>query len=136
MCNRIASSMRNEVGRYVKEKLATSASKNATGEFSRDSGGISDPNMFESEVHILGDTVELNVKSTAPPQPSIFDTPINSYPGMFSEWIEYGEWLDVFHYLDTGEKVNREARPFFDPVEQELNANPSAIEGLIEKYLK
>lgn len=136
MCSKMMSPMKNEISRYIENKLHNSANQNAVGEFSRASGGIGDITMLETEIHNSGDSIDLTIKNIAPPQPSIFDTPISEYPGMFSEWIEYGEWLDVVHYMDTGEKVKRPARPFFEPVEQELAADPSVLEGFIKKSLE
>lgn len=135
MKHKIASALNNEGARLVKNKLQCSAASRARGAFSRGGGGISDPGLFESTVQTSRDAVELSVWSTAEPQPSIFGSPINSYPGMFSEWIEYGQWLDVVHFMDTGEKVKRAARPFFQPVEDELSAS-GELEAIISKYLE
>ena len=44
-------------------------------------------------------------------------------------------WLDVVHFMDTGEKVKRAARPFFQPVEDELSAS-GELEAIISKYLE
>lgn len=133
---KMVGAMRNEIAQHVKNTLQRSAAENAKGKFSRGGGGISDPGNFEEKLHVTRDVVELSVTSTAEPQPSIFGSPINSYPGMFSEWIEYGQWLDVVHFMDTGEKVKREARPFFQPAEEELQADIGALENMMRPYLE
>ena len=136
MKQRMVGGMRNEVAQHVKSKLQQSAKSRAAGKFSRGGGGISDPGNFESKVYVTRDAVELSVTSTAEPQPSIFGSPINAYPGMFAEWIEYGQWLDVVHFMDTGEKVKRAARPFFQPAEDELDGELGMLEAMVGKYLE
>lgn len=135
MKHMMASALNNEGSRLVKSKLQQSATDRASGPFSRSGGGVSDIAMFKSTISTNKDAAELSVVSTAEPQPSIFGTPINSYEGMFAEWIEYGEWMDISHFMKTRQKVKRSARPFFQPVEEDLGSS-GEIEAIIAKYLE
>lgn len=135
MKHMMASALQNEGAQLVKEKLQRSAAEKARGPFSRSSGGISDIAMFKATTSTSKDAAELSVVSTAEPQPSIFGTPIDSYEGMFSEWIEYGQWLDVTYFMKTGQKEKRPARPFFQPVEEELSSS-GELEAIIAKHLE
>ena len=120
------------VQEQVKEKLSASARQNAildTG--GRGAGGIEDVGMMQHKVEVSGNVITLTVKDIAPPAPSVFGTPFRGGETTFAEWIEKGQWMDLKEYLTSGTKTPREARPFIEPVAQEIASNPDFIKKAI-----
>lgn len=137
MTAKISNTMRLTVAEHVKDKLVKSAAENVSGSSSRSSGGISDPTSMVAEVETAGNSIVLTVSDEALPQDSVFGTPFSpSSPTQFAEWIEEGQWMDLMDFIMTGEKTKRPPRPFVQPVQEELNANPKEIENMIRKALE
>lgn len=137
--------LKKDVAPIVEKKLANSAKSRAAGETSRGALGIADPGNMDSTIAHEGDgSLTLCTKDIALPGKSIFDNPKNSYSDSydpygteFSEWIEYGEWMDVEGYLASGgrKKPKRPARPFVEPAQQEINASHADIIAALQANL-
>lgn len=135
MAAKLRTAMRSAVEPLLQKKVVSSAALNVVGGWSRGAGGISDLANVQADTNSVGTSVVTTVKDVAPPQESLIGTPINAHSDtMFSEWIEYGQWMDLMHFMETGEKIKREARPFIKPVEEELAANPGEIEAAIKPF--
>lgn len=133
--NQLEKTIRQKVAPLVKKRLQESAEENAAGETSRMHGGIADIDNIVDSIYTDEGGVTLIVKDVAKPQESVFDTPINGDPTLFSEWIEYGQWMELSTYMQTGEKTKRPARPFVIPVENELLTS-GEVENLIKHGLE
>ena len=141
---KMAIGLESGVAPKAEAMLSESASTIAAGDYSRASGGISDISKMESKVYISGDSVILEVRDTASPQESVWDSPVSPYDPMrdpdgtlFSRWIENGEWMDLGEYIKSGftRKSKRAARKFIKPVQDELN-NSNIVISIIKRYLK
>lgn len=134
MVEGIARAFKKRVSPMVKEKLQQSALDNVVGRYSRSSGGIADIANIVDQIDISGAGVTLAVRDEAKPQPSVFGTPFEGGETTFSEWIERGQWMDLNQYIHSGVKAKRPARPFVEPVEQQLLTS-GEVESAIRQEL-
>lgn len=149
--NGIQDALEGDVQEIVKEKISKSARDRVILETAgRPADGIDDMSSMEGEVTIGKKVFKLKVKDVASPAESIFGQPFdqakNAAVGgtMFANWIEDGKWVDLKAMLnyrrgmpksEWNYKPRREARPFIEPVQQELEQNPQEILDAIEKSI-
>lgn len=135
---RVNKQLSGPVAKRVETQLHKNAKTMATGKYSRSSGGIGDRNNIVSEVTQNGNTTELFVKNIARPQDSVFGTLIsNEDDTLFSKWANEGSWMNLNEYLSTGTKTKRDARPFIDETQKDINGSlKNQIIKDIEKGLK
>jgi len=132
---RIGKAMRNEIADKVKDELEKNA-KSIAGGTGR-SRGIADRNMYRAEVFssfVGKSAMTLHVYPEALPSEPVFGGWPMWNPAsetQFAEWIERGGWMDLEHFLRTGEKIKRPARPFVGPTQEYINTS-----GIVEDAIR
>lgn len=102
----LESSLKNEVGNKIKQKISKSARENVIKDTAgRATGGIDDVSKMEANVEKKKDSLNLMVKDVAKPSPSVFGTEFDTSKDaavggtMFANWIEHGYWVDLKQLL-------------------------------------
>lgn len=134
MQKRIDKSLAKNVAPVIEKKVQQSAEINVSGNHSRTSKGIGDADCIVSEVN----AGELTVIDIAKPQPPVWGEYSSKDETTFSKWVEYGEWMDLAAFIESGytNKVKRAARPFIEPVQEDINNNPTEIFSALKKGLE
>lgn len=137
----VVQAVESEVAPMLKDKVAESAHKNVLGGRSYQDGSIADADNVISDVELSGNNVTVTIKDVAIPEEPIYGGYAAFQPDTdtkFAEWIEYGEWMDLKNYINSGftDKSKRPARPFIEPVRNELESDPDIIMNAILKGLK
>lgn len=129
--NGLDNAMKKKVAPIVEKKLYQNA-QSATGEYSRASGGIGDRKNVVSEVKRKGETVKLLTKDVAKPNDwfGTYQAGRDPYETIFSQWVSLGEW----HELPLGSGIQREARPFVEITQEEVNNSNEIINALKSEF--
>lgn len=146
VASKVAHTAEKSLAPMLEQMLQQSAATNAAGAWSRSYGGIASAEKIKSEVHIdssvTGYKITVTVKDTAVPQEpawGTFDEAKNAAAGgtLFSQWIEYGEWMDLAAYIESGYtiKPKRRARPFVQKVQKEISRDPSVVVNALKRGL-
>lgn len=82
------------------------------------------------------------IQDETTPQLSVYRTPLtNDDPTLFSQWINNGEWMDLYKYISDGYptkeqgRPKRTARPYFDKAYEKSQAALSEYQDLIANDL-
>ena len=131
-----------EVIEILKRHIEEDVYAGPTGWAGRDIKGVSlqSTGALLEDSNIIAELIQpglLEVYDIAEPSPSPFGTEIKagSSKTLLSQWINYGEWMDLFKFLTTGEKDKRDARPFIDNAQKEVDS-PAFQDKIIDAIQK
>lgn len=129
-----------EIEGIFNQVLQDEFQKNGSDTYIHRADGLLSGKNIESEITARGKSRGIFIWDETKPGKSIFNTALTSDgTTMFFEWINDGQWFDVYRWMNSGfpedkENFYRTAIPLIDPIFNELRYNK--IPQKLVNYIK